>query len=233
MSVVKESDLQHLPLPVQAWLQAAGVIGKPKHPQVRVLQSARMRLKPEQKWMPVRAEQEFTTSPPGFIWRARIQMGPLLFITGRDTYSQGRGHMLIKLMSLIPVVNARGREIDQGTLLRFLGEMVWFPQAALLDYIRWEQIDARRARASMTYKDVIGEGIFTFDEGGLPVSFTADRYREENATYTLRPWKITISEHRTFDELTAPSRGSVTWELEDDDFTWFDFEITEIEHSGQ
>ncbi|MFW5712096.1 MAG: DUF6544 family protein [Spirochaetota bacterium] len=233
MSNVKESDLQNLPLPVRTWLQAAGAVGKPKTPQVRVVQSARMRLKPEQKWMPVRAVQEFTTSPPGFTWRARIQMGPLLFITGRDTYAQGCGHMLIKLMSLIPVVKARGREIDQGTLQRFLGEMVWFPQAALQDYIRWEQIGPRQARASMTYRDVDGEGIFTFTENGMPASFTADRYREENGSYTLRPWKITISEHRTFGGLTAPSRGSVTWKLEDGDFTWFEFEITGIEHSGQ
>jgi len=233
MSNVKESDLQNLPQPVRTWLQAAGVIGKPKHPQVRVVQSARMRLKPEQKQMPVRAEQEFTASPPGFIWRARIKMAPLLFITGRDTYAQGCGHMLIKLMALFPVVNARGPEIDQGTLLRFLGEMVWFPQAALQDYIRWEEIAPQQVRAVMEYKDVHGEGIFTFNEGGMPVSFTADRYREENGTYTLRPWKITISEHCTFDDLTAPSRGSVTWELEDGDFTWFDFEITAIEHSGQ
>ncbi len=226
-----KSEIEKLPQPVSTWLLAAGIVGMPKAPQVRVEQSARMRLKPEQKWMPVRAEQDFSVARPSFIWRARINMAPGIFITGRDTYADGRGHMLIKLLGLFPVVNARGPEIDQGTLLRFLGEMVWFPQAALQDYVRWEGIGPQQARAVMEYKGVHGEGIFTFNPSGLPVSFTADRYREENGNFVLRPWKISISEHRNFAGVTIPSRGSVTWELDSGDFTWFEFEITSVEYS--
>ena len=231
MNTVNDSDLKELPQPVRTWLQAAGIVGMPKAPQVRVEQSARMRLKPEQKWMPVQAEQDFSFTHPGFIWRARIKMGPGIFVTGRYSYADGRGHMLLKLLGLFPVVNARGPEIDQGTLLRFLGEMVWFPQAALQDYVLWEEIGPEQVRAVMKYKDVHGEGIFTFNTDGLPVSFTADRYREENGSFVLRPWKISISEHHSFAGVTVPNRGSVTWELDSGDFTWFEFEITSVEYS--
>ncbi|MDN5330561.1 MAG: hypothetical protein PWP35_2348 [Bacteroidales bacterium] len=35
--------------------------------------------------------------------------------------------MLIKVNSLIPVVNEKGNKLDEGTLQRYLGEIVWFP----------------------------------------------------------------------------------------------------------
>ena len=69
----------------------------------------------------------------------------VLPIAGRDRYADGHGHMLIKLASLLTVADGAGPEIDQGTLLRYLGEIVWFPSAALRDYISWEAIDERSA----------------------------------------------------------------------------------------
>ena len=45
-------------------------------------------------------------------------MVPLIYFAGRDKYAEGRGHMLIKLFSLIKVADAGGKEVDQGTLPR-------------------------------------------------------------------------------------------------------------------
>ena len=49
-------------------------------------------------------------------------------------------------------VDAKGKEIDQGALLRYLGEIVWVPSAALSDYITWEEMDSTTARATMSYE---------------------------------------------------------------------------------
>ena len=54
-------------------------------------------------------------------------MNPLMAVVGRDKYVNGRGEMLIKILGLLPVVDARGPEMDQGTMLRYLAEMTWFP----------------------------------------------------------------------------------------------------------
>jgi hypothetical protein len=69
-----------------------------------------------------------------------MKPAPLFSITGRDMYYEGKGNMYIKLMSLVTVADARGAEIDQGVLLRYLNEIMWFPGAALSDYIQWEVI---------------------------------------------------------------------------------------------
>jgi hypothetical protein len=40
----------------------------------------------------------------------------------------GQGEMLIKLLSLVNVVNEKHNDqINTGTLIRFLGEICWFP----------------------------------------------------------------------------------------------------------
>lgn len=68
--------------------------------------------------------------------------------------------MEIKALSLIPVVNSTGKEIDQGTMGRFLAEIVWFPSAALNNYIQWEELGNYSAKAILNYGDLSASGIF-------------------------------------------------------------------------
>ena len=99
--------------------------------------------------MSVQAEQYFTTENPGFIWKARIKVAPFIHIAGRDKYENEKGNMLIKLLSLFTVANSEGKEIDQGTMLRYLAEMAWFPTAVINDYITWEELDDHNAKATI------------------------------------------------------------------------------------
>jgi hypothetical protein len=43
-------------------------------------------------------------------------------------YADGKGHMLIKASSFSTVVDAKGEEIDQGSMMRCLSEMLRFPR---------------------------------------------------------------------------------------------------------
>lgn len=229
--IIVENDLSDLPKPVRKWLEYSGVVGYEKINTVHLKQTATMRLNPEQKWLPVEADEYFTVSQPGFIWKAYIKAAPFFHIVGRDKYFNGNGYMLIKLLSLISVADAKGPEINQGALLRFLGETVWFPPAALSDYIEWEEIDGNSAEATMKCGDVTASGVFTFNDKGEVINFTADRYYEHDGQYTLRPWSIDMNDYRALDGIKIPTRGEVTWKLETGDFTWFRFEITEIDYN--
>ena len=103
----------------------------------------------------VRAEDLRHLPPPVF-----------LPISGRDVYAAGSGHMLIKAASLLSIVDSRDEKIAQSAMLRFLGETVWFPSAALSPYLQWEFVDARRARVTMRHGGVVASAVFTFDEHG-------------------------------------------------------------------
>ena len=231
--IVTSEMIDELPPVVQKWLKRSNIVGKEIIQLAYLNQKGKMKTKPDGSWMSVDAEQYITASPPGFLWIADVKSS-LLHLSGRDKYEEGRGHMLIKLFSLIPVVDAKGKEIDQGALLRYLGEIVWAPSAALSDYITWEEIDSTTARATMSYGGITASGIFKFDENGDFVSFEADRYYYRKEGSTLERWVITAKKnYKEFGGIRVPVTLSVAWKFETGDFTWYKLEIREINYNIQ
>lgn len=229
--IVTKEDLENLPENVQRWLEYSGINGREKILTVRLKQKATMRLNKNKPWMSVQAEQYFTTEEPSFIWKATIKPAPLIHIVGRDKYWNGKGSMLIKFLSLFTVADSEGKEINQGTLLRYLAEMVWFPTAALNNYIIWNEIDDNNAQATMTYKGVTASGLFSFNDKGEVIKFEAERYGEFDKKFKLEVWSISLRDYKAFEGIMIPSNGEVTWKLKSGDFNWFNFEVTEIEYN--
>jgi len=187
-----------------------------------------MRGAPDQPWMPVDAEQYFTTDPPGFEWIARLKVNPLMWVTGRDRYFDGEGAMDMLAVSLVPVVHARGPELNQGVLLRYLTETVWFPSAVLSTLITWEPIDSESARATLEYRGTRASATFTIDDDGAVLRADANRYREERGRYTLRPWSIPINAYGEFAGTRMPVAGDATWRLENGDLPYYRWRITSL-----
>jgi len=228
--VVEARDLERLPPPVRRWLTAAGVVGHARAATARLRQRGQMRTGADKPWMPVVAEQYFSVDPPGFVWRVDGRMMRFLPIAGRDRYADGRGNMLIKLASIITVADGAGPEIDQGTLLRYLGEIVWFPSAALGDTITWEAIDDNSARATMRYAGVTGSIVFGFDDRDRLVSEAADRYMSTGGgAPRLERWVIPVTEWQRFGGIEIPSRGGAVWKLAGGDFDYYRWEIVDVE----
>jgi len=229
--IITPEDLEGLPFPVQKWLDNSQVIGKERIAAVRLQQKGLLKTAPDKAWMPFYAEQYFSTDKPGFVWKAKIKAAPFFHIAGRDKYKDGKGNMQIKVLSLFTAADSSGKEIDQGTMVRYLAEMMWFPSAALNDYIRWEGIDERSARAVMSYGDVSASIEFFFDENGDINRFSAQRYGEFDGQYSLETWSGSVGAFKIMDGVRVPSQGNVTWELETGDFTWLEWEITTIEYN--
>ena len=232
---VTEGSLMKLPVAVQTWLRRSNVIGKEIARTVHLKQKGSLRTSRDGSWMPFEAEQWFTTDKPGFLWEAEVAAAPGISLAGRDTYCDGRGHMVIKIMSLFGVADAQGKETDQGALIRFLAETSWFPSSALSPYIEWEGIDSLSAKATMRYGDVTGSGIFTFNERGDMVRFEAQRYYERNGSYSLETWVVETLPDGTgaFEGVRMPLRCAVSWILEDVPFTWLTLEITDLTYDRQ
>ena len=224
-------DLKNLPAPVEKWLEDSGILEEPAINYARSLQSAEMRLEDQGRWLSLTAEQYFTVDKPGFIWQAKINAAPLIHISGRDVYYQGKGNMLIKPLSLITIADSKGFEMDQGTLVRFLAEIVWIPSAALSDYITWEEVNQNSAQATMNFGDITASGVFTFNDRGEPIGFTAERYRDVDGEFEMETWSISMGNHQKFNGIKVPTTGEITWELEEGDFTWYKFEVEELEYN--
>ncbi|MEZ4256186.1 MAG: DUF6544 family protein [Polyangiales bacterium] len=224
-SVVRAEELTKLPTPVRRWMEASGVVGKPRAHTVRLRQRGIMRTAPGGAEMRVRAEQYFRVDEPAFLWFVDVEsFGGL--IAGRDTFRGARGRMYITLGGLVPVADGQGPTFDQGAALRYLGEIIWFPSAALSPAVHWTPVDDRRARATLAMGRDAVSADFTFDEHGRCVRLEAKRYY---AGKTLEDWDIPISAWRTFHGVTVPARGGAVWHLKEGDFSYYDWEIVDVE----
>lgn len=230
--VLTQSMLAPLPPVVQKWLEHTGTVGKPLIHTAHIRQKGEMLTKPGGNRVPFEAEQWNTVLRPGFIWRTTMQAAPGIAIVGRDKYVDGRGIMLIKLLALFPIANARGPETDQGSMLRNLGEICWMPSAALNESIRWEQLDTFSAKATMTNGGITASGIFRFDAAGDMTSFEARRYYDRKEGATLEDWLVVNTDYGVLAGIRMPVKSEVTWKLAGGDFTWLKLEIVGVAYNN-
>ena len=230
--IVGESDLSNLPEPVKKWLRNSGALGKSFISYGKVTQVAELQMKPGQEnWLTATAIQYTTIDNPAFIWSVDVKMNSLLNFQGRDKYEDGKGEMLIKMNSLINVVNERGEKMDEGTLQRYLGEMVWFPSLALSPFITWEQIDDNTAKATMIYEGIMGSGTFHFNANGEVTKFSALRYNGNEPSAKRHEWIMNITDYKTFEGIKVPVKMTSTWKFDEGDWTWLKLEVTDIKYN--
>ena len=230
--IISEKSLDDLPPIIQKWLLNSGVIGNPPISNVYLTQDLQLKLKPGQDhWNSGTAEQYFITEPPAFNWNIDTEMNAMLSVVGRDKFKDGKGEMLIKLLSLIPVANAKNDEkVNQATLQRYLAEIVWFPTASLSQYITWEPIDDYSARATMEYKGTKGSGEFHFDKDGNFEKFVAMRYQGSKDAQPTE-WTVTATKTKKMNGITIPVECEASWELESGKWTWLKLKLTDIKYN--
>ncbi len=227
--IVTEEQIVGLPEPVLRWLRYAQVIGKETPKTVRLKMNGEFRLGEDKAWMPFEAEEYYTTDPPGFIWSVSMKMAPLMTLRGRDRYVEGTGDIDMWLLGMIPVAHASGGALDQGAMLRYLNETMWFPAAALNPYITWEGVDTNSARATMTYGGVTASAIFVYDEQGKLVAMTARR--NNDAKGQALPWSTPIGDYGQFEGVRIPVSGEAIWRYDTGDFSYIRLRVTQLEYN--
>jgi hypothetical protein len=108
---------------------------------------------------------------------------------------------------------AQEPKVDQGANLALWGEEAfWLPSVLFADpRVRWEAIDAKRARLIVPAGSTEDSFTATFDEQtGLLRRLEAMRYRSATDTAKI-PWQIEASGWQTFNGLRVPSGAAVTW----------------------
>lgn len=217
--------LRRLPEPVRRYLAILCAQGDPVFRTVVLRQTGAIRSAPDAAWMPFSSEQSYSISPAGFLWLAQARMAPLLDLWARDKYVDGRGHMLVKMLGLVTVADAKGAAIDRGAALRFLGEIVAFAPGVTAPGVSWRAIDARHAGLAIRWGADSAEGVAEFDTAGRLTSFRATRPMEKDGKAENHAWSGTFSDWKTIDGRLLPAHWEATWHLPDGDFTYVKIDI--------
>lgn len=180
---------------------------------------------------PIQGVQLFTADPPGFVWIGRIRLAPGVWIDARDMLLAGEGSMLVLLDDTVSIADARGPQLDQGSALRLLAEMPWYP-TALFDArtVTWSAIDADHARATLRLGDREVSGDFEFGPDGMPLRMTAERFTDKGE---LRPWGGVYRDFRSVSGMRVPFEADVTWQLETGPFTYARWLIDSMEYDEE
>ena len=229
--IVTDEMIAGLPAPVQRYMHYTGVVGQPWINTVHLKYTGQFRLGTDKPWMSLQADQVYRTDPPGFQWRARFKMFGLPLMSAQDTYSGGEAHMFGKLAGLFTVFDARDDELRQGAMVRYLQEIVWFPTAYLGQYVTWDAVDDHAADVTLTHGNQSVTGRMYFDDAGRILSFIADRYAEQNGSYTLETWSTPITEYATFAGLNLPCTGLGVWQYPQGDLTYINLRVTDIAYN--
>lgn len=222
-SVFTEEDLVDLPLPVQKYLRYCGYIGKPKMSFMKATYKDVDFVFDKNKPIKIDYTQYNFVNEPNRIAYIDSSMYGIPF-EGLDSYTAGNGSMKGVLAKLFTLFNQTGETMDKASLVTFLSECLIVPNAALQDYVVWEEIDDLHAKATLSYYGVTVGGIFTFNENGEMLSFTTDD-REATATDGTSEkikWSAICSEYVETNGIKRSTALQAVWHYDNGDLVYFD-----------
>jgi hypothetical protein len=223
---------EDVPAPVGRYLHWAGVQRNPRLATVRQRQHGRLRLRVDGPWYPLEANLLLEPNRPERIWTATIKPYPLVRISGRDSYINGAGRMLIRAYSRFNLSDVTGPQMDISALLTLLAELPIVPSAMLpSERLGWEEIDRGSVRATLRDHVHVVSGIFTFAPSGEPVRFeTNERYRQVGKSALRTAWVVNYRKYARIDGWTVPTQFEAAWQLDDSVFSYARFEATRTEY---
>jgi hypothetical protein len=215
--IVRFSELEGLPAPVQRYFRKALKEGLPMIAGVRVRHTGTFNMgETTDQWKPFTSEQRVVTARPGFDWNARVMMMPGLPVRVHDAYIGGEGILNAAVGGLVSVVNLRGfGDIAEGELMRYFAEAAWYPTALLPSQgVAWEPIDERSARGVLTDGPIRLRMLFTFNDRHQIDTVGVDaRGRTVGDDVVPTPWQGRFWNYAERDGMQIPLDGEVAWLL--------------------
>jgi hypothetical protein len=210
-------NLESLPAPVARYLRWA-VPGRRAVRFVRLHQVGTLRTGVDtDRWMAFEAEHVGVPRAVGFLWNARVKIGPLLHVRVRDAYLMGQGSGQVSLLSAFTVAAQAGTpQMNSGSLHRFLAEAVWYPTALFpSSKLRWNAIDAHSALATLTDHGISVSLEFRFAETGEVTGiYTPARWGTFGGGFEQHPWEGHFRNYQLRGGIFVPTEGDVAWQVD-------------------
>jgi len=231
--ILTEADIAHLPPAVQRYMAFVGAVGKPQVWNYRLRFRGALRNGPDDKWMPMTADQQSFVDPPARLFLVESSMFGVPF-TAFHRYVGPRATFRVKLASLLTVVDAYGTEMNQSETVTLLNDMFLLAPPTLIDpHIVWEELDPMTVRATWTNAGNTVSAVMSFGSSGALVNFVSDdRYRTtDGKKYEHLRWSTPVSGWRESEGRKLLSTGEAIWGLAGSEFAYGRFELLDVQYN--
>ncbi|MGY1704837.1 DUF6544 family protein [Geodermatophilus sp. SYSU D00697] len=219
---VSHADLAALPPVAARYLQAMGVVGRPRTWSLRAHFTGRFRRGPDQPWLPLDAWQYNSALEVARLFRMRLTVARVLPMWGWDTYRGGTGRMLGKALGLVTVADGSGPEFDVSELTTWLNDAVLLAPGMLLHpRTSWDAVAEDGFRVSVTDAGHTVSAEVLVDDRGRPRDFrTTDRWADLPGGPVRAPWTTPVAGWDVVDGRPHPTGGAAVWHLPDGEFRY-------------
>ncbi len=232
--IVTEEDLALVPPPVQRYLRYSGAVGHPRVRSVHARFRGEMRPAPDAGWMRISAEQyNFFDEPERVFLMGASRLG--VPFEALHLYVGPSATMRVKLASLVPVVDAKGPEMNRGETVTMFNDMCVLAPATLLDErIRWIEIDAHDVKATFTNAGNTISAVLSFGDDGALASFASDdRYESaDGKKFCSYRWTTPLRDYRDYHGHKLASHGEASWRHPEGEFVYARFDVVDVEYDG-
>lgn len=228
---ITENDLKNLPLPVGAYIRASGFVGRKKISYMHLTHSGTFRPGADRQFVPIKGEYFLTTRKPSFCWFGKISLFPRISVSAMDYYYNGAGRMLVKLLSLVSLVNENSKETGMSAFGRCIAEMTLIPSFFLdNERIRWTSYDLSHAACTITDAGFATDAQLYFNADGTLDSIEVGRYYDRrNGQFSHEKFTGKSKSLADYNGLKIPSVIDGYWNLKEGDLHYVHFLIGKVE----
>lgn len=200
-----------LPEPVRRYFDFTFGSTVPQVSHVEMRMSAQFRRPLTEGFTPTTAAQTVAVGTPAMMFDATVRMVPGVWARAYDAYVDGAMEMKAKVMSVLAVVDeSSSPELDRISLRRWLLESPLYPMALLPGGpVRWEAIDAQRARAVVSYRGLSASLVATFAADGRLLQMDAETDGDLGTPYHGSGEHAARSDYREVDGVMIPMRSVI------------------------
>jgi hypothetical protein len=233
--VVTEADLEPLPQPVRCYIQQSGAVGQPRIHHFRATWQGRIRRLASDPWMEFTAEQtNFVEEPARFFVMNATKGG--LPVDVFHAFRDGKASMRVRLLSLVPMVNSRGSELDRAETVTLFNDLCLLAPAALAHPgIRWKAIHARSVTARFTHGAHTISAVLYFNDYCELVDFVSDdrlAASQDGSEFVKMRWSTPVRDYRSFGPRRVATRGQGRWHPAEGDYAYLEIELLDLQVNG-
>ena len=233
IETLTEEDMRHLPAIVQKYLHYTGSVGKEKVLNFRAEFTGGIRSKSTEEFMALKSVQyNFTDNPTRLFYIVAKKSG--IPAKGIHLYRDQTAIMLVKILGLFTVVDAKGKEMNQGETVTVFNDMCFMAPATLIDRnIEWQEVDALTVGSKFTNGNIsIGATLYFNEEGELVNFLSNDRFETtDGKNYNNYPWLTPVTGYTNINGYRLPSGAKLIYKHPDEDLVYGEFTLKSIEYN--